>query len=112
MLPTRAEQGACTPTRASQPFGRACSGGAIWPGRVKRRRWAQPIGGSAGGVVIEPDIEAGQVELVIDEVIQCMFEGAGEKLPLQVNGKETGAGVDVFVAGHAVGAIMNSMTQC
>ena len=70
------------------------------------------IGGSAGGVVIEPGIEAGQVELVIDEVIERVFEGAGKQLPLQVNGKETGAGVDVFVAGHAVGAIMNSMTQC
>jgi len=49
---------------------------------------------------------------VIDAVIERMFEGAREQLPLQVNRKKTRAGVDVFVARHAVGAIMNSMTRC
>ena len=47
-----------------------------------------------------------------DEVIQCVFEGAREQLPLQVYGKKTRAGVDVFVARHAVGTIMHSMTRC
>lgn len=54
----------------------------------------------------------GQVQFVIDEVIQCVFEAAREQLPLQVYGKETRAGVNVFVARHAVGAIMHSMTRC
>ena len=35
---------------------------------------------------------------MVDEVIQSMFESAGKQLPLQVNSKETRAGVDVFVA--------------
>jgi hypothetical protein len=38
---------------------------------------------------------------MIEQVIERMFEGAGKQLPLQVNGNETGAGVDVFVTGHA-----------
>ena len=38
---------------------------------------------------------------MVDEVIQSMLEGAGEQLPLQVNGKETRAGVDVLIARHA-----------
>ena len=37
---------------------------------------------------------------MIDEVIECVFEGAGKQLPLQVYGNETGTGVDVLVAGH------------
>jgi len=32
----------------------------------------------------------GRVELVIDDVVECVFEGAGKQLPLQVNGNETG----------------------
>ncbi len=38
-----------------------------------------------------------------------MLEGAGEQLPLQVNGKKTRAGVDVLVARHAVCSITKSM---
>jgi len=49
---------------------------------------------------------------VIDEVTEGVLEGAGKQLPLQVYGKKTRAGVDVFVARHAVGAIMYSMTRC
>ena len=56
------------------------------------------IGGSAGGVVPEPGIEAGQIKFVVTQVIQCVFKGAGEQLPLQINSKETGTAVDVFVA--------------
>jgi len=37
---------------------------------------------------------------VVDQVIHGMFEGAGKELPLQINGKKPGAGVDVFVARH------------
>jgi hypothetical protein len=45
-------------------------------------------------------------------MVEGVLEAAGEQLPLQVYGKKTRAGVDVFVARHAVGAIMNSMTRC
>jgi hypothetical protein len=31
-----------------------------------------------------------------------VLEGARQKLPLQINGNESRAGVDVFVAGHEI----------
>ena len=37
---------------------------------------------------------------MIDQVIECVLKRAGEELPLQVNGKETRAGVEVLVARH------------
>jgi hypothetical protein len=46
------------------------------------------------------DIESGEVKLMIDEVVECELEGAGKKLPLQVNVKKPGAGINVFVASH------------
>jgi hypothetical protein len=50
---------------------------------------------------LEASIEAGQINLVFEQVIECVFEGAGDQLPLQINGEKSWAGVDVFVAGHA-----------
>lgn len=58
------------------------------------------IGGYTSFVIAEAGIEAGQVEFVIEQVIQSMLEGAGQQLPLQVNGEKPGASVDVFVARH------------
>lgn len=46
------------------------------------------------------DIEAGKINLVIDQVVQGVVEGAGEKLPLQINGDKARAGVDVLVTRH------------
>lgn len=43
-----------------------------------------------------------QIEHVVDEVIQCVLESAREQWPLRVDGKETRAGVDGCVAGHAL----------
>lgn len=60
------------------------------------------VGGSAGSVVLEPGIEAGQIKLTVDEMVECVLEGAREQLPLQVNGNESGAGVDVLVEGQGV----------
>lgn len=39
---------------------------------------------------------------MVDVVVERMLEGAGQQLPLQVNGKKSGAGVDGFVACHAL----------
>jgi hypothetical protein len=39
---------------------------------------------------------------VIDQVAQRVFESAGDELPLQVNGQEAWAGIDVFVTGHVL----------
>ncbi|MGB9129822.1 MAG: hypothetical protein WCB97_09255, partial [Thiobacillus sp.] len=37
-----------------------------------------------------------------------MLKGAWEQLPLQVNGNESGAGVNVLVAGQGVAPLVNS----
>jgi hypothetical protein len=52
------------------------------------------VGGCAGEVVLVAGVEAGQVELVIDQVVQGVFEGAGQQLPFEIDGKEARAGVD------------------
>ena len=33
-------------------------------------------------------------------MVQSVFDGAGDELPLQVNGKKARAGIYVFVTGH------------
>jgi hypothetical protein len=48
--------------------------------------------------------EAGQIELVIDEVVERVFEGAGKQLPFEIDGDQARAGVDVLVAGHGIGS--------
>jgi hypothetical protein len=37
---------------------------------------------------------------MVDEVVQRVFEGAGEQLTLQINREKPGTGVNVFVARH------------
>jgi hypothetical protein len=39
---------------------------------------------------------------MIDELVQGVFEGAGQELRLQIDGNQARAGVDGFVAGHGV----------
>ena len=58
------------------------------------------VGAGAGEVVLVAGVETVEVKFVIDKVVQGVFEGAGQQLPLQINGNEARAGVDVFVAGH------------
>ena len=58
------------------------------------------VGGGAGQVVVVARIEAGQIDLVVEQVIQRVLEGAGQQLPLQIDREKSRAGVDVFVAGH------------
>ena len=60
------------------------------------------IGAGAGQVVLVAGVEAAEIEFAIDEVVQGMFEGAGQELRLQIHGNEARAGVDGFVAGHGV----------
>ena len=56
--------------------------------------------GGAGLIVAEPLSEAGQVELVIEQVIQGMLEGAGQQLFGKNNGKKLRRPIDYLVAGH------------
>lgn len=51
-------------------------------------------------VIVEAGIKVRKIKFVVVQVIQRMFEGAGEKLPLQVHCKKSRTGVDVFVACH------------
>ena len=59
------------------------------------------VGAGAGEIVLVAGIEALEIDLVIDKVVQGVLESAGQKLPLQIDGKKTRAGVNVLVAGHA-----------
>ncbi len=58
------------------------------------------VGGRAGEIVPVAGIEALEVDLVIDKVVQGVLESAGQKLSLQIDGKKTRAGVDYLVARH------------
>ena len=64
-------------------------------GRIRR---------GSGLVVPESRVEVRQIDLVIEQVIQRVFEGAGQQLPRQVDGQEPGAGIDVLVTGHGAGS--------
>ena len=70
------------------------------------------VGGSAGDVVVESDVKAGQIKFTVDEVIERVLKAAGEQLPLQVNDQKTRAGVDGLVACHVVCSITKSMRRC
>ena len=37
---------------------------------------------------------------MVEQLVQCVFDGAGEELPLQVYREKARAGVDVFVTRH------------
>ena len=46
---------------------------------------------------------------MINQVAQCVFEGAGESLDGQIDRKELQTGVDGFVAGHC--AILSAKSR-
>lgn len=58
------------------------------------------VGGCTGEIILVAGVEAGQIEPMIDQVVQGVFEGAGMQLPFEIDGNEALAGVYVFVAGH------------
>ena len=61
------------------------------------------IGGGAGIVIAVAGIEDGEVEFVIDQVVQRVLEGAGEDLLVKGDGNELALAVVVlFVACHPV----------
>lgn len=66
------------------------------PSRCNVRR----IGAGADEVVFVAGIKALEIDLVIDEVVQGMFDSARQKLALQIDSKQTRAGVDYLVACH------------
>jgi hypothetical protein len=59
-------------------------------------------GRRTGVVVVEASVEGAEVDLVVEQMVQRVLEGAGQSLGFEVNGKKARAGVDLLVAGHAV----------
>jgi hypothetical protein len=78
-----------------------------WRQTASMSRLEMRISRRAGFIILEPGIEACEVKLVVNQVVECVLEGAGKELPLEINRQKTRAGVDVFVAGHTVGASQN-----
>ena len=54
----------------------------------------------AGEVVLVKGVEPGEIEFVVDGVVERVLKANREKLTFQIDGEEARAGVDVFVAGH------------
>jgi hypothetical protein len=79
---------------------------------LSRSAWRAGKGRRTRGIVTEPLIQSGQVQFVIEQVIQGMLEGAGEQLAGKIHGKELRAGIDSLVAGHfAIRSRKTSMRQ-
>ena len=53
-------------------------------------------------LLLRQTFHAGAPRQVLPEIVQGMLEGAGQQLPLQINGKEARTGVYVFVASHEI----------
>jgi hypothetical protein len=66
------------------------------------------IGWRARLVISITGVKIGQVEFVIEQMIQRMLEGSRQQLPGEVNGEEAGIRVDCFVAGHRMFVFLNS----
>ena len=65
----------------------------------EQHRWR--ISWRAGIIITVTGIEMRQVKLMINEIIEGMFEGAGTQLFRQIEGNELQIGVEVVVARHA-----------
>ena len=61
------------------------------------------IGGSAGVIITVPIVKDGEIEFVIDQVVQGIFEGAGQDLLVKGDGDELALAVVILlVACHRV----------
>ena len=58
------------------------------------------IGRGAGLVIAKARVETGQIDLVIEQVVQRVLESTRQQLPRQINREQPRAGIDVLVAGH------------
>lgn len=77
---------------------------------------ARIVGAGADFIVVEARTQCVEVQLMIDQVAQCKFEGAALDLPGQHHGQEARAAVNGFVAGMASGGNsqprFSSTTRC
>jgi hypothetical protein len=60
------------------------------------------VGAGAGEIILVAGVEAGQIQFVIDQVVQGVFEGVRMQLPFEIDGNEARAGVYLLVAGHGI----------
>ena len=60
------------------------------------------VGGGTGGVVAVACIETGQVDLMLDQMVQSVLERARQELALQIDSEKPRTGVNVLVAGHSL----------
>lgn len=58
------------------------------------------IRGGAGHVVPKPDVEARQVDGVVEQMLDRVLEGAGQELRCEVDREQPRVGVDHLLAGH------------
>ncbi len=63
------------------------------------------IGAGAVLVIAITGVEEGKIEFVVEQVMHGMLETARQELFLEINRKESRAGIDCFVAGH--GRLLN-----
>jgi hypothetical protein len=73
---------------------------------------ARRVGTRAGVVVVEARVEATEVDLVIEQVVQRMLERSGQQLRLKVHGQKARAGVDRLVAGHRGASVVAMRSPC
>ena len=59
------------------------------------------VGAGAGEIVLVAAVKAPEIDFVVDDPVQCVFEAARQELPLQIHGEEPRVGINVLVAGHA-----------
>jgi len=63
---------------------------------------ASGVGGGSGDIILETFIKAGEIQLMINEMVQGIFEGTGENLLGKVNGNDFALSVGVrFVTSQA-----------
>ncbi len=58
------------------------------------------IGGGTRFIIAKSRIKSRQVDFMIEQMVQCVFDGAAKKLPLQIYREKARAGVDMLVARH------------
>ncbi len=100
LIPAQGDEGDVLATGA---LNRAAADNAPGVGKQDQlEQGGRRVSRCASGVIAEALVQTGQIEFVIEQVMQCVFEGAGKQLFGKHNGKKLGTRVDSLVAGHLV----------